>query len=128
MNPTPVIDFKGLAAMVKGYREMKKLTLRKAAAQARVSAATLSRIERAEARPDLDTVQALVNWIGVPLERVTTRSKSLARTSPRPQATMENVEVQFRADPRLSPEAAEQLIKFVRQAYAMVIKGGGVAP
>lgn len=128
MNPSPIIDFSGLAAIVKGHREMKGLTLREAAEQSGVSAATLSRIERAEARPDLDTVQALVSWIGVPLERVVVRTKKLARTTPNSQSTIENVEVQFRADPRLSPEAAEQLIKLVRQAYGMVVKRGGSAP
>jgi transcriptional regulator with XRE-family HTH domain len=122
MNPNPIIDFKGLAAIVKGHREMKGLTLREAAEQSGVSAATLSRIERAEARPDLDTVQALVKWTGVPIERVVTRSRALARAVPRAgQSTLENVEVQFRADPELDPEAAEQLIKLVRQAYGMMV-------
>lgn len=124
MNPKPIIDFSGLAAIAKGHREMRGLNLRDAAGEAGVSAATLSRIERGDARPDLDTVQAIVNWVGVPLERVT-RTTKLARTKPksRPQSTLENVEVQFRADPELSPEAAEQLIKLVRQAYGIVVKG-----
>lgn len=118
MNAKQVVDFAGLASLVRGYRESKKLNLRAAAAECGVSAATLSRLERAEARPDLDTVQLLVNWIGVPLERVTGGAVAPRRVPvPKDKGTINSVEVQFRADPNLDPRAAEALIKIVREAY-----------
>ncbi|MGB8297685.1 MAG: helix-turn-helix transcriptional regulator [Polyangia bacterium] len=125
MNAKQVVDFSGLAALVRGYRESKGLKLREAADECGVSASTLSRIERAEARPDLDTVQALVNWIGVPLERVATGAATSKRLPSRQgDDAISSVEIQFRADPDLAPEAAEALIKIVREAYAaMKIKG-----
>jgi transcriptional regulator with XRE-family HTH domain len=129
MNPKPVIDFRGLAALVRGHRTSRNLDLRAAAAECGVSSSTLSRIERAEARPDLDTVQALVAWIGVPLERVVAQGASVNR-SPRAAAkkaeAIDSVEMQFRADPNLAPEAAEALIKIMREAYsAMRLKDKG---
>jgi transcriptional regulator with XRE-family HTH domain len=127
MNAKQVIDFTGLAALVRGYRESKSLKLREAANECGVSSSTLSRIERAEARPDLDTVQALVNWIGVPLERVTTAALTSKHPPLRQRGdAISSVEIQFRADPDLAPEAAEALIKIVKEAYAvMKIKGRG---
>jgi len=118
MNAKQVIDFTGLAALVRGYRESKGLKLREAANECGVSSSTLSRIERAEARPDLDTVQALVNWVGVPLARVSTGPGTSKRPSPtKGKDAISSVEIQFRADPDLAPEAAEALIKIVREAY-----------
>jgi len=96
----------------------KGLKLREAANECGVSSSTLSRIERAEARPDLDTVQALVNWVGVPLARVSTGPATSKRHSPtKGKDAIRSVEIQFRADPDLAPEAAEALIKIVREAY-----------
>jgi transcriptional regulator with XRE-family HTH domain len=123
MNAKPVVDFSGLAALIKGHREMKRLSLRSAADECGVSSATLSRIERGEARPDLDTIRSLVDWVGVPLARVLKGSKpAVARARQQPGTAIENAEVQFRADPKLTPEAAEQLIKLMRQAYSMMVK------
>ena len=119
MNPKKIIDFSALAALVKGYRQSKGLKLREAADECGVSSSTLSRIERGEARPDLDTVQALVNWVGVPIDRVSTDSGVAKRPLPtKGSGTMSSVEIQFRADPNLPPKAAEALIKIVREAYA----------
>ena len=121
MNTKKVVDFSGLAALVKGYRESRGVKLREAADECGVSPATLSRVERGEARPDLDTVQALVNWVGVPLERVTGGSAPVKRSAVAKGADpMSAVEIQFRADPNLAPQAAEALIKIVKEAYAAV--------
>jgi transcriptional regulator with XRE-family HTH domain len=123
MNPKTTIDFKGLGALVKGYRTSQKLTLRGAEEKCGVSSSTLSRLERGEARPDLDTVQLLVDWIGVPLERVVQRGgEPVARLSKKRLDPISTVEVQFRADPNLRPEAAEALIRIVKQAYEAMIK------
>lgn len=122
MEPRTTIDYGGLAALVRGHREGRGLTLRQAASECGISASTLSRIERREARPDLDTVRALVDWVGVPLERVAQRQAG--STAPRRRAgdAMSNVEIQFRADPNLKPETAEALISIVRAAYSEMVR------
>jgi len=118
-----VVDFIGLGALVKGHRESKGLSLRDAEKKSGVSASTLSRIERGEARPDLDTVQALVDWVGVPLERVVHRRGELPKRAEGGKGDpLASVEVQFRADPNLRPEAAEALIRIVKQAYIAMAK------
>jgi transcriptional regulator with XRE-family HTH domain len=118
-----VIDFIGLGALVKGHRESKGLSLRDAEKKCGVSSSTLSRIERGEARPDLDTVQALVDWVGVPLERVVHRRGGVPRRAEGGKGDpLASVEVQFRADPNLRPEAAEALIRIVKQAYVAMAK------
>lgn len=126
VNAPKAIDFNSLAALVKGHREGRTITLRQAAEQCGVSAATLSRIERGDGRPDLDTVKLLVDWVGVPIERVLVgpavaeRLRKGPKTAPAP---LEQVEIQFRADPNLAPEAAESLIRIVREAYKAMIGG-----
>jgi transcriptional regulator with XRE-family HTH domain len=118
-----VVDFIGLGALVKGHRESKDLSLRDAAEECGLSSSTLSRIERGEASPDLDTVQALVDWVGVPLERVVQRrGEAPKRSDVQKTDPLGSVEVQFRADPNLRPEAAEALIRIVKQAYLAMSK------
>ena len=120
VNPKQFIDFAGLAALVRGHRERRGLNLREAAKECEVSPSTLSRIERGEARPDLDTVRSLVVWVGVSVERILTGSEEekAPRKGPRSSGSpLDSVEIQFRADPQLRPEAAEALIRIVREAY-----------
>jgi len=126
------IDAKGLAALLRGTRESRGLNLRDVAAQTGISASTLSRIERGEAEPDLRTVRAVVSWVGVPLERVvigaatgSARASKATTAGQRSLRPLDQVEVQFRADPKLSPEAAEALIKIVRTAYTQMVQSPG---
>lgn len=87
----------------------------------------MSRIERGEARPDLDTVRAIVDWIDVPLEKVVggqDSTKKPKRKSSR-KDTLSNVEIQFRADPNLKPETAEALISIVKAAYEEMVRRSG---
>ena len=124
------IDFPGLAALLRGAREGRNLRLREVAKQTGVSASTLSRIERQQAQPDMRTIQAVAQWIGVPLGRIFHRAvpddaKVVPRSASRPKAPtapLDAVEVQFRADPNLSPQAAEALIKIVRTAYRGLVE------
>ena len=123
MNARTVVDFIGLGALVKGHRDSKGLSLCDAEKECGVSASTLSRIERGEARPDLDTVQALVDWVEVPLERVVHRRGGTPKRAERGKAdALASVEVQFRADPNLRPEAAEALIRIVKRAYVAMAR------
>lgn len=127
------VDLRGLAVLLQGTRESRKLNLREVAAQTGISSSTLSRIERVEAEPDLRTVRAIVSWLGIPMERVVVgspvvgRKKAGAGGAPKQPALapLNQVEVQFRADPKLSPEAAESLIKIVRAAYTQMVQSSG---
>lgn len=125
MNPKTVVDFEGLGVLVKGFRTSQKLDLRAAAKASGVSASTLSRIERGEARPDLDTVKLLVDWVGVPLEKVISSPKEKGAKKPVAQKAADpfgSVEVQFRADPNLTPKAAEAIITIMKAAYEELAK------
>jgi len=127
------VDLRGLAVLLKGTRESRKLNLREVAAQTGISSSTLSRIERVEAEPDLRTVRAIVSWLGIPMERVVVgglgveRKRAVAGSAAKQPALapLNQVEVQFRADPKLSPEAAEALIKIVRAAYTQMVQSSG---
>lgn len=122
VNPQKAINFDGLAALVRSHRESRGITLRDASRESGVSSSTLSRLERGEARPDLDTVQLLVDWIGVPLARVATPTfPAPAKARRKKETPLENVEIQFRADPNLDPKAAEALIRIVREAYQAMV-------
>jgi transcriptional regulator with XRE-family HTH domain len=124
VNPKQAINFDGLAALIRGHRESLGLTLREAAKQCCVSSSTLSRLERGEARPDLDTVRLLVDWVGVPLARVASPVEPpLRKATGKHKTPLSEVEIQFRADPNLDPKAAEALIRIVREAYQAMVSG-----
>jgi DNA-binding XRE family transcriptional regulator len=53
---------------VVALREMRKLSLRQAAAEAGVDASTLSRVERGKT-PDVRTLALLIDWLGLPAGR-----------------------------------------------------------
>lgn len=56
-----------LPMVVRMRRAMGRLSLRQAADQAKVSSATLCRIERGES-PDMETLVALAEWTGLTLD------------------------------------------------------------
>lgn len=119
-NQDERIDYAGLAALLAGARESRGLRLREVAEVTRVSPSTLSRIERQDVRPDIRTIQTLVDWLGIPLSRVVVQPlepRANAKKARSKKHSLDDVEVQFRADPKLSPKAAEALISIMRTAY-----------
>ena len=101
------------AAAIKAHRDLQGLTLEQAAEATGVSASTLSRIERKKFHPRLETVHALCNWMGAPINKFTTTPLEDHRD------TLEKVEAHFRADARLSEEAALEIMSLVRGIYAL---------
>lgn len=126
MSESDAIDYVGLGRLLSGARTGRRLSLRKVADETKISSSTLSRIERCEVTPDLDTVRALTTWIGVPLEKVVRMNVEKAAQSKTDRkederSLLHDVEVQFRAAPNLPPQAAEALIKIMRTAYAALV-------
>jgi transcriptional regulator with XRE-family HTH domain len=102
-----------LATRVKARRRERAVSLRAAAIEIGVSAATLSRVERGDYLPDRDNLFRLLRWVGAPAAE----STGPAEPHPPGAATMEAVELHLRADKDLSPDDAETIAQMVRLAY-----------
>jgi transcriptional regulator with XRE-family HTH domain len=107
------IDASELASRLRARRRDRALSLRDAAAEIGVSAATLSRVERGDYLPERDNLFRLLRWLGVRTAAPTTP----AEPHPPGAATMEAIELHLRADKDLSPEDAEAIAQMVRLAY-----------
>lgn len=95
-------------------RKERGLTLRVAAEEASVSAATLSRFESQKGNPDVDTLFKLVDWLGIDRPAVFGASAEDELSS---LDTPEKVEVHLRADPKLDPRTARALASGFRALY-----------
>jgi transcriptional regulator with XRE-family HTH domain len=109
-----------LATRVKARRHALGISLRAAAADAGVSPATLSRVERGDYMPERDNLFRLLRWVGAP----PAAPEQHAEPHPPGAATMEAIELHLRADKDLSAADAEALAQMVRLAYDR-LKGGG---
>jgi hypothetical protein len=109
-----------LADRVRAKRRSKGLSIREAAAEANVSAPTLSRVERGHL-PERDTLLRLARWAGVRIDpvlhEVARRARNAAVHGP-DASTLEAVELHLRADKNLSAEDAEALSEMFRLAYS----------
>ena len=121
MEPSKAVTFSVLSETLRTYRKARNLSLREASKESKISVSTLSRIERAEARPDTDTIRALVDWMRVPLERVLLPLDTPRHGAPHPTRqmaqTLAQVEVHLRADPNLDADTAHALAVILRTAY-----------
>lgn len=108
--PPPDLDVLELGRLVRRKRAEEHLSLRQAAAQARVSFSTLSRVEDG-AHPDLATFTSLCAWLGVEPGRF------FAPTSRRNQTPLDEAIEHLVTDPALTPEAADRIASVVRDLY-----------
>lgn len=108
-----------LGRRVRAKREAEKLSLREAAKQLRMSAATVSRVESGKHLPDRDRFFRLAEWAGLPLGAGTgtTRNRQVHRDD---AGTVEAVELHLRADKDLEPEDADFLVGLMKAAYDRV--------
>ena len=116
MEPSKAVNFSVLSETLRTYRKARNLSLREASKESKISVSTLSRIERAEARPDTDTIRALVDWMRVLLPLDTPRHGAPHPTRQMAQ-TLAQVEVHLRADPNLDADTAHALAVILRTAY-----------
>jgi transcriptional regulator with XRE-family HTH domain len=98
-----------LAALLDNRLTRDGLKLREAAAQAGVSAATLSRVLNGKV-PDTATFASLVRWLGVSADLFIDRGQEISGA--------EAIEAHLRADRNLPPATAKALAALVRAAYA----------
>ncbi|MFI0411828.1 helix-turn-helix domain-containing protein [Actinomadura sp. 3N508] len=117
----PADEFKvdELSAMIRARLERDGLKLREAAAEAGVSAATLSRVINGSL-PDTRTFAALVRWLNVSADLFIPQSSTTS--------VPEVVEAHLRADRTLPPDLAKAIADLVRVTYANHMEGSRSQP
>ena len=119
MKTDQLIKVAELGHYLRKKRERDGLSLRDAARETNISAATLSRIENQNGIPESENLARLAEWLNIPLERI------MGGTSPsanqvvlrKGESTPDVVEVHLRADKNLTPETAKALSEMFRLAY-----------
>lgn len=109
-TPAPDLDISELGRLVRQKRADEELSIRQAAAQARVSFSTISRVE-AGAQPDLTTFTSLCAWLGV------NPSRFFTPISRRAQTPLDEAIEHLVTDPALTSGAAERIASVMRDLY-----------
>jgi len=120
------VDVAILGERLKRERKARELTLRDVAGQADISIATLSRIERGDAKSvDSPTLLALSKWMGAGAEEFLERPDfaDAHRPSAEKRTTPDVVELHLRADKNLDKRTAIALAKMFRAAYESLLQG-----
>jgi transcriptional regulator with XRE-family HTH domain len=108
-----------LAARLRARRRERGMSLRAAAAEVGVSAATLSRVEGGTYLPERDNLFRLLDWLGL------AAPEPGAEPHPAGAGTMEAIELHLRADNELSAADAAVIAQMVRLAYERLRKRDG---
>lgn len=106
----PELAVAELGRLLRERRIRDELSIRQAAASARVSFSTLSRVE-AGAQPDLASFTSLCAWLGV------SPAEFFAPVTRRSQTPLDEAIEHLITDPALSPDAAEQIASVMRSMY-----------
>jgi transcriptional regulator with XRE-family HTH domain len=106
-----------ISAKIKAKRRETGLGLRAAADVSKISASTLSRIERGAATslPDTDTLTKLATWLDTSINSLI-NVEGRKDNSPK-QTIPEIVEVHLRADKELNSKAAQSLATMFKMMY-----------
>jgi transcriptional regulator with XRE-family HTH domain len=110
-------DSDAFYAALDASRQSQKLTWKKVAEQAGVSASTLTRMAQGK-RPDVDSLAALCMWGGLDAAAYM-RTDMSSRAEPDHLAM---VSTYLRSDPNLRPEAAEMLDSLIKTTYESLRK------
>lgn len=125
-DPVPQgVDPAQLATRVHAKRTAESLSLRAAAKQLGMSAATLSRVESGKHLPARDHLLRLAHWADVPLGVTNQGGRRAPDVHGDSAGTLEAVELHLRADHDLEPEDTELLVQLVRTAYDSMSKRKG---
>jgi transcriptional regulator with XRE-family HTH domain len=113
------VDVAVLGERLKRTRRAREVTLKDVAERTEISIATLSRIERGDAKGvDSPTLLALAKWMGAAASEFVERPDLQAGTVAAEQhATPDVVELHLRADKNLDKRTAIALAKMFRAAY-----------
>jgi transcriptional regulator with XRE-family HTH domain len=109
----PEIDVQLLEKLLRSRRKAANLSLRDAADQIGISAATLQRVEAGQVPNTAGLIQ-IVKWLGISMEDLYPQRKSSGMES----GTVAKIEVHLRADPHLDPTAAQAIAEAVQKLYA----------
>ncbi len=91
-------------------RKNRNLTWKKVAKEAEVSASSLTRMAQGK-RPDVDTMAALAAWAGLRVDEF------IEQHQPSPEGnSLAKITAYLRADPQLSPQAADAIENLLRVA------------
>lgn len=109
-------DAEGFFSTLDDTRQARRLTWRKVADQAGVSASTLTRLSQGK-RPDVDSLGALAHWAGVQTDTFYRANGVALPTEPLAQAMG-----YLRADPNLGEDGASALEAILRVTYEQLRK------
>jgi transcriptional regulator with XRE-family HTH domain len=111
------VDTELLGDLIRRRRKTDGLSLRDAADQMGVSAPTLQRVEAGQP-PNSANLVRIAAWLQLSVDALLRKEKKPADQL----ATVAQIEVHLRADPNLSPEAAEAIADSVQKLYAAFSK------
>lgn len=106
-------DAAAFYAALDAQRAAKRLNWKQVAAEAGVSASTLTRMSQGK-RPDVDSLAALASWSGLTVDDFVISGAKGPVRKPSPLATFT---AHLRSDPHLSPESAAALEAMVKAVY-----------
>ncbi len=111
-------DADGFFAALDGQRQALSYTWKKVAAEAGVSASTLTRMAQGK-RPDVDSLAKLAVWGKLDVDDFVRADTDRTADSAEPLAM---ISTYLRGDRNLSPEAARALDEVIKAAYARLRK------
>lgn len=113
MPPKKKFAVGALYAALDAERDARDLTWKDVAAESKVSASTLTRLSQGK-RPDVDSLSALVAWLGVPADNfMGSQPQRFGSASPLAQ-----ISTLLHQDPNLTPEGAIALDEVLKSTYA----------
>ncbi len=114
-SETRSFDAEAFYEALDGARQVRKLTWKQVADQAKVSASTLTRMGQGR-RPDVDSLASLTSWAGISADDFVKGKRK------RKPETLAMISTYLRGDPNLSPEAARMLETIVKTTYEQLRK------
>lgn len=113
-----------ISLLIKAKKRKTGLGVREAARDAKISAATFSRLERglAATLPDVATLEKLSKWLGTTLDELLGEKKGRTKISTADVSTPDLVEVHLRADKNLTPDTAKALAEMFKTLYQHAAK------
>jgi transcriptional regulator with XRE-family HTH domain len=112
-NDPAQFDVSSLHAALDAERIAQRLTWKDVSAESGVSASTLTRLSQGR-RPDVDSLAALTQWLGLPADRfMGQRRAAFGAASPLTQ-----ISSILREDPNLNRDAATALDELIKATYA----------
>lgn len=107
---------KTLGENLRRRRQELNLSLRDVERESKVSASTLSLIEREKRMPDASVIVLLCDWLNIPIERVMQINSEAVVFNPS-EPLPDIIAAHLKQDQNLSPVGAEKLANIFRTAF-----------